>query len=188
LLESGVVRRLGTHCAGEGYISKKSTRATLSRTAVDQARISTRSPATAQPLLTRRRRSRLFASGHEYGTVGTYFISPHHSAFGDPPSLAPPVILMSNKDYFAQQQPQQPYYPPQGAIFSHVVIAAVPLTGVSAPRATAWSRSRLLPPAASAVVPAGLWWSAWLSATATASTGLCVRLKFLPGCWSNNPC
>jgi hypothetical protein len=58
--------------------------------------------------------------GHEYGTVGTYFYKSEFSAFRDPPSLAPPVILMSNKDYFSQhsQPQQQQYYPPQGAIFS----------------------------------------------------------------------
>ena len=48
-------------------------------------------------------------------------------------------------------------------------------------RATAWSR--ILPSAASAGVPGGLWWSAWLSATATTSSSLCVRPKFLLECW-----
>jgi hypothetical protein len=33
------------------------------------------------------------------------------------PSLALPIILMSNKDYYHQGQQQQQYYPPQGATF-----------------------------------------------------------------------
>lgn len=59
----------------------------------------------------------------------------------------------------------------------YVVKAAVLLTGVSALRATAWSRSGLLPAAAAAGVP-GLCWPARLSATASAAGSLCVRPKF----------
>ena len=59
----------------------------------------------------------------------------------------------------------------------HNVIAAVSLTEVSAPRAAARSRTRLLPAAAAAGVP-GLCWPARLSATASAAGSLCVRPKF----------
>ena len=44
------------------------------------------------------------------------FISPLAVESKDP-SLALSIILMSNKDYYHQGQPQQQYYPPQGATF-----------------------------------------------------------------------
>jgi hypothetical protein len=89
---------------------------------------------------------------------------------------------MSNKDYYGQ--PQQQYYPPAGAAFSHDVIILI-LMRVCIIRST---RSGWLLSAAASAGISGLRWPAWLSTTASASTGLRVRFDVLSRCWSINHC
>jgi hypothetical protein len=118
-----------------------------------------------------------------HGVVGIYLISPPSPGLiAYPPLLPLLVYLMSNKDYYGQpQQPQQQqYYPPAGTVFytgryHHKVIDGMPA------RSTTRS-GRVLPSAATAGI-SGLRWSAWLSTTASASTGLRVGLSAPSTCW-----
>jgi hypothetical protein len=89
--------------------------------------------------------------------------------------VSPPCRTRTTTDTSSNIPSRDSITLPQVRLFLFIYQLRLSFRGLKFLRASAWPWGWLLSPATSASLPAGLWWTAWLSATTPTSGGLCVR-------------